>query len=69
LQKHSDPRISTEAEIESDCRDEHPYNDLRPITFKQDIPANVNSDRKTQRQKESSPSNSIDAGTEKDVMG
>jgi hypothetical protein len=68
-QKHFAPRISTDAGIHSDCSEEHSQNDLRPIILKQDIPANVTSERKSQPRKHSSASDSIDAGTVTDIMG
>jgi hypothetical protein len=52
-----------------DRRDEHPQNDLDPITFKHDSLVNLTSERKRQSRKHSSPSDSIGAGTVKDVMG
>jgi hypothetical protein len=68
-QKHSAPRISTEAGIYRDCRDAHAKNDPGPIIFKHDISANVNFDRKMQPRKQSCPRDSINAETVKDVMG
>jgi hypothetical protein len=47
-QDHSSRRISTDAEIHKDRRDEHPAKDLDPMIFKQDIPATVIFERKLQ---------------------
>jgi hypothetical protein len=67
-EKHSLPKVSTDAGIHMDCRDEQSENDLDPIAFKQEMPSNAIVERDAQARKHLSPRDSVDAGTVKDVI-